>query len=75
MRERIPSPKLVRLLNELYSDLPLVWNRYSEDKVQEIVGECFTLFAKIDFYSQMAKMDPNAMWYKSWCHAHNSRSG
>ena len=41
--------RLVRLLNELYCDLPLIWSRYKEDIVADIVAECFTLFSQVWF--------------------------
>merc|ERR1711892_286165 len=66
--------RLVRLLNELYCDLPLIWSRYKEDIVADIVAECFTLFSQETYYAVISRLDPTAAWYRSWLHAHNSRS-
>ena len=74
IEENTTRIQLVRLLNELYCDLHLVWNRYPPDAIRDIVEKCFEVFSQKRYYSAISQIDSNAKWYKSWTHAHNSRA-
>ena len=65
---------ILRMLNELYIDLPLVWNRYADGMVESIIESGVEMLTNMDYYSIFSKIDPQALWLRSWMHSFNSRS-
>ena len=65
---------ILRMLNELYIDLPLVWNRYADGMVEGIIESGVEILTNMDYYSIFSQIDPQALWLRSWMHSFNSRS-
>jgi len=62
------------MLNELYIDLPLVWNRYADGMVECIIESAIEMLNNMEYYSIFSQIDPQALWLRSWMHSFNSRS-
>jgi len=65
---------ILRMLNELYIDLPLVWNRYADGMVECIIESGVEMLTNMEYYSIFSQIDPQAFWLRSWIHSFNSRS-
>ena len=73
MENVIKYATVLRVLNEIYIDITLVWGRFMEDRIETIVDEAISILSVKTYYSIFAELDPQAVWLKSWTHCSNSR--
>ncbi|KAM9317399.1 protein broad-minded [Gastrophryne carolinensis] len=81
--EVVRTLKKIRLLNDYQKEVPSFWIRHPEKYMEEIVESTLSLLTVTqDSSSQMlldpvfylSMIDPKAVWFKKWMHAHYSRT-
>lgn len=70
----LPHHFELRLLNQFYVDLPLVWNRFGEDVVEDIIQKALMVITNRNIFSMFAAIDPQAQWFGSWTHTLQPRN-